>query len=1259
MKIKKRKKLALLLLGAVMACSAGAITANKAVKASAEEETFVPRNLINEFMFGSWVSYYDLSIKSYAEQTEDMGAAGINFNWHPEAIGTDINHDGANFYDYDAIEKAYADNGMMYLYDATKSGSNGYNDPAFKEMAKHCVGYYVKDEPSASQFKATAELFDMCLKSDPERSPYVNLYPNYAGTTALGGTYAQHVQNFVDIVGAENLEYLSYDHYPFTASETVRNSYFSDMETIRKVGYNSGRLKTLGMPQSGWWAGMRKPNVDEMRWNVNTYVAYGFKAISYFCWASPKYTSVADGGEAMQDFVIDRDGTRTELYEPLAEQNWQIRQLGDLLMSIDCAHAYHSGSNVADGAEKLPKSFFIQPESKQDSYIISLFYNKDNTETYVMIMNNSTSESKRGKFSVSADSGVTSITEFKSTVSGDNLPNHKDLKNTLGKPSQTEISVESGVFETDFLPGEVKIYKLNGENISISEGVSTPELSHLSGTYYGAQQVKITVPQQNARIYYTLDGSFPSVNEFGEPQGSTLEYTSPLTIGRDGEWSYKALRAAVVKNGEYSQIAEADYIITDGSKNVSLNSKVSFYNKEFTQLIEVDNEKGENVKGDVVVDGYHDPYTEVFTKEKTNGWAVVDMGKSHVIDKLSVSFWANWEFSDVIVQVSEDFNSWTSVFNNDTDGSMQSVTGEVGTDGTYKDEMHSGNVIAFEPKSVRYIRVHNVGAGGGSLTGKSIWQEISAFSLFDTNTVPNTVDLLKTYGTLDSWNSLGGGSWKIENGKIAAAGVGGWDRALALTEKKFKNFIIEGTFSMTDVTAGLVGFELYKTSPNGVLNGNNGYIVFIENKGRVGAYDGVNGGAQEFGGTNIQATNFTPAQFTFRVTSANDLLSVMVNGETAYTVRNPRADMDAGYIAIHAGSIGITVENLWIKELTDADGLGALKFEDALYEQAEEVTAAVKLYDKKEEALAKLPETVKIKTVGNIELELRVKGWHSENYNRKVAGWYDFSAEFDLTGIENTVNVMNVSASAKVWVSAGFDGEALQNFIDLAESLERYDFTEESWSELMQKLNTAKEIMSDPFTVQNSVGVASFQLKDAIDALVNISHNKTLLASAIEKCDYKAEDYTRVSFDAYSRALDAAQEVNKSSIAKQGEINGAVLELNNAVKALVKLYSKSELQAVIDGAKVKENKTERLDYAIAQAEKLCENDEITEAQGEIAAKAIKDAVSAMEKTEPDKDGSGGSKSGCGCGGSAGGASILLSVFALAACALLMRRKRIN
>ena len=186
--------------------------------------------------------------------------------------------------------------------------------------------------------------------------------------------------------------------------------------------------------------------------------------------------------------------------------------------------------------------------------------------------------------------------------------------------------------------------------------------------------------------------------------------------------------------------------------------------------------------------------------------------------------------------------------------------------------------------------------------------------------------------------------------------------------------------------------------------------------------------------------------------------------------------------------------------------------------------------------------------------------------------------------------------------------------------------------------------------------MASWQLKAAIDALVNISHDKTLLIAAIEKCDYKAEDYTAVSFGVYSRALEKANEVNESSIAKNGEINSATVELNEAVKALVKLYDKSELQTMLDGAKAKENKTERLNYAIAQAEKLCENDEITEEQGIIAANAIKSAIAAME-SDSDDDNSGGKKSGCGCGGSAGGASIVLSALALASCALLARKRR--
>ena len=100
---------------------------------------------------------------------------------------------------------------MKYLF--TANGQFNYDAELMKDL-KNCVGYYVKDEPSASQFVSTGELFHQFLEADPSRSPFVNLYPNYAGTTALGGTYEQYVNNWIDTVGQENMEYLYYDHYP-------------------------------------------------------------------------------------------------------------------------------------------------------------------------------------------------------------------------------------------------------------------------------------------------------------------------------------------------------------------------------------------------------------------------------------------------------------------------------------------------------------------------------------------------------------------------------------------------------------------------------------------------------------------------------------------------------------------------------------------------------------------------------------------------------------------------------------------------------------------------------------------------------------------------------------------------------------------------------------------------------------------------------------------------------------------------------------
>ena len=104
----------------------------------------------------------------------------------------------------------------------------------------------------------------------------------------------------MNLVGSENMDYLYFDHYPFTQTEDVRSTYFSDLEVIRDVAYKNGKIKTGGFTQMGSWNGMTRPTEDMARWSMNSLLAYGLKSISHFCWVAPSYVAPENGGEGMR-----------------------------------------------------------------------------------------------------------------------------------------------------------------------------------------------------------------------------------------------------------------------------------------------------------------------------------------------------------------------------------------------------------------------------------------------------------------------------------------------------------------------------------------------------------------------------------------------------------------------------------------------------------------------------------------------------------------------------------------------------------------------------------------------------------------------------------------------------------------------------------------------------------------------------------------------------------------------------------------------
>lgn len=85
---------------------------------------------------------------------------------------------------------------------------------------------------------------------------------------------------------------------------------------------------------------------------------------------------------------------------------------------------------------------------------------------------------------------------------------------------------------------------------------AAPTFSPEGGTYYQALQVTISCSTVDATIYYTLDGSDPSIN--------STEYTNPITVSEN-----TVIKAIAMKEGFIdSNIATAEYTITYGAVTI-------------------------------------------------------------------------------------------------------------------------------------------------------------------------------------------------------------------------------------------------------------------------------------------------------------------------------------------------------------------------------------------------------------------------------------------------------------------------------------------------------------------------------------------------------------------------------------------------------------------------------------------------------------------------------------------------------------------
>jgi len=85
--------------------------------------------------------------------------------------------------------------------------------------------------------------------------------------------------------------------------------------------------------------------------------------------------------------------------------------------------------------------------------------------------------------------------------------------------------------------------------IEAADITGAPTANPVAGTYTENQSVALTSSTEGATIYYTTDGSEPTLTE-GVPGGTTQEYTVPIAVtGTEGESITTAIKAIAVKSG--------------------------------------------------------------------------------------------------------------------------------------------------------------------------------------------------------------------------------------------------------------------------------------------------------------------------------------------------------------------------------------------------------------------------------------------------------------------------------------------------------------------------------------------------------------------------------------------------------------------------------------------------------------------------------------------------------------------------------------
>lgn len=217
---------------------------------------------------------------------------------------------------------------------------HNFND-LYSESSSINIRYY-KDHPAFYGLMLGDEIPIADWQQHANRIEYAkNLFPDkliFSDTCELVFTWEQFCIDYLETV---NPQIFCYDKYSMMYDGYTRMDYFTDMAIARYIAKNYGVPAWNFVLVAGHYNSYRNCSLEDIRWQMACYMAYGYEAFVHYCHNKDDNT---------YEEVFDEDDQPTDLYYRIKTANLEIRKWDYIYKSFNW-----QGTAAIIGS--LPKSY--------------------------------------------------------------------------------------------------------------------------------------------------------------------------------------------------------------------------------------------------------------------------------------------------------------------------------------------------------------------------------------------------------------------------------------------------------------------------------------------------------------------------------------------------------------------------------------------------------------------------------------------------------------------------------------------------------------------------------------------------------------------------------------------------------------------------------------------------------------------------------------------------------------------------------------